>query len=814
MLDFPNQIGLVPVDRSIADCPLQSVDVKAKMDDTLSEVTISQTYENKGSDPIEAVYKFPLPHEAKVTGFTAKFGDKEIKGEFCEHDKAILDYDKAITSGNSALLLEQRRNDIFEVSLGNIAPGEKVCITFSFIQEIVVTDDEIRWNLPTVIAPRYTPADGGLTEKQDRDEVSVTIGEAPYTLSFCAEWSSPQGIQSVQSPSHKLTIEQTDSRWLIRLAEDGVTLDRDFILIAKRSGDTPNLVSVIKQPDQQLARVKFRLESSADYVQKNAEYVFLIDVSGSMSGEKLEQAKTALQLALRNMESGDYFNIIAFESRFISYNESSVIYSQDELDRASRWVQKLSPRGGTEIYAPLQQVLKHSKRIEELEKIVMLFTDGEVSNEAQVIRLIEENNRHTRLYSFGIDTAVNRLFIDGIAKAGNGISEYVYPGERIEDKVIRQLSRVHAQSVVQPKITGVNGKTLTFIGAAPARFYADEQYDLILEAPLEADLSSLMIQGAFGDVSDWSYELPVSKEGDAQLMSLHWAKQKIDELQKRLEDRSLSTKLRTALERSIINLSVTYGLMSKYTALIAVVERDQTLNGSPKKMIVPVSMPHQWQPHHEIDYLIRDSSHYNFTGPMMLGSVMASPPLPKQSKNLFSMVFENFSDVSSEIMSSSNIREVSYEYAEKLETSKPENRLRQIASKQNADGSMGRNHKVLEQTAWMVIGFLQYAEPVWQMYRKQLEKAGKWLLQAATPVNERQQLLIAVAVQQLIQQNMIKSEVNRTQFVQISNNLSAKELLVLEAVKNKQMEPLFEYMEWDDFIDDEGPAFILSLIEV
>jgi hypothetical protein len=254
--------------------------------------------------------------------------------------------------------------------------------------------------------------------------------------------------------------------------------------------------------------------------------------------------------------------------------------------------------------------------------------------------------------------------------------------------------------------------------------------------------------------------------------------------------------------------------MSKYTALIAVVERDQTLNGSPKKMIVPVSMPHQWQPHHEIDYLIRDSSHYNFTGPMMLGSVMASPPLPKQSKNLFSMVFENFSDVSSEIMSSSNIREVSYEYAEKLETSKPENRLRQIASKQNADGSMGRNHKVLEQTAWMVIGFLQYAEPVWQMYRKQLEKAGKWLLQAATPVNERQQLLIAVAVQQLIQQNMIKSEVNRTQFVQISNNLSAKELLVLEAVKNKQMEPLFEYLEWDDFIDDEGPAFILSLIEV
>ncbi len=814
MLDFPKEIGLIPVGRSVADCPLQTVDVSAKMDDTLSEVTISQTYENKGKQPIEAIYKFPLPHEAKVTGFTAKFGDKEIKGEFCEHDKAILDYDQAITSGNSALLLEQRRNDIFEVSLGNITPGEMVRITFSFIQEIVVTDDEIRWNLPTVIAPRYSPVDGGPTAKQDRDEVSVTIGEAPYTLSFRAEWSSPQGIKDVQSPSHKLTTKQTDSSWVIQLTEEHLTLDRDLILIAKLSGEVPDVVAVVTQPEQQLARVKFRLQSGENYVQKHAEYVFLIDVSGSMSGQKLDQAKTALQLALRNMDNGDYFNIIAFESQFFSYNESSVMYSQEELDRASGWVEKLRPLGGTEIYEPLQRVLKQSKHIAELEKIVMLFTDGEVSNESQVIRLIEENNRHTRLYSFGIDTAVNRLFIDGIAKAGNGISEYVYPGERIEDKVIRQLSRVHAQAVVEPKITDANGTKLAFVGENPARFYADEQYDLILEAPLEADLSSLTIRGAFGDLAEWSYELPKSVVGNERLMSLHWAKQKIDELQKRLEDRRNSAKVRTALERTIVNLSVTYGLMSKYTALIAVVEREQALSGSPEKTIVPVSLPYQWQPPLHIEYSFMDVAHHNFTGDIMLGATMSAPPNPKRSRGLFSMVYERFSEISSGSTSKVPDYEANVLFSPEVEVPQPEDRLRLIASKQNADGSMGRNEKVLEQTAWMVIGFLQYAEPVWQMYRKQLEKAGKWLLHVAQPVSVTQGLLIAVASQQLIQQNIIKSGTDRSQLEQISNNLRGEELLVLEAVKNKRNERLYEYFNWDVFEVEELPEVILSQIKV
>ncbi len=791
------EFGLVPANKKIADCPLQSVDVLAKIDDTLSEVTLTQTYVNNGVEPIEATYKFPLPYEAKVTGFKARFGEVNVTGEFREHDQAVIDYDQMVSKGHSALLVEQHRQDIFEVSLGNIGPGEIVSITFSYIQDMIVTDDEIRWTLPTVIAPRYSPVDGGPTSEKDQEAVKLTHGHAPYQLSFLVEWSSPQGLKSIHSPTHTLKTETVESTWKVSLADGSVNLDRDLILIASLSAETPNSVIVSEQPEQKLARVKFRIESTEEHIQQKANYIFLIDVSGSMHGTKIDQAKKALQLALRNMESGDSFNIVAFESRFHPYNETSVLYSQDELEHASKWVDKLTPTGGTEIYAPLEYVLKQKQSNEELEKIVMLFTDGEVSNESQILRLIEKHNQNMRLYSFGIDTAVNRVFIDGIAKVGNGVSEYVYPGERVEDKVIRQFSRIHAQFILNPKVKDVNGRELNFIGAAPERLYCDEQYDIILEADEVTNLSNLNIHGTFKSESNWLFALPAPTTGDARLMALHWAKQKINDYEKQLEEREVSVKVSKALQRMVVNLSQTYGIMSNYTALIAIHERQQPFADRPETIVVPVSLPYQWAPDYGNLGFADSFIDYNISKqrPDYTLGLFSSFDTMSETRSLFCTPTESYKSTSRATLED-NLSELNDP------TILRDEMLIHIAAEQNADGSFGDKKNHTSQTAWFIIGFLQFNERVWRMYRKQLEKAGKWLLQSAQTSNKQELLLVSVATQQLLQQGVLKSKLDQEQFVQLSKSLDSDQFLILDMVKNKQYDKLLEYClvsrNWND----------------
>ena len=159
--------------------------------------------------------------------------------------------------------------------------------------------------------------------------------------------------------------------------------------------------------------------------QNNYEYTFVIDVSGSMSGRKLEQAKKALQLSLRNLIEGDRFNMIAFESEYICFSETSVPYTQSNLEKADRWVTSLVPMGGTVILQPLRFVLERPYT-ENTGRVVLLFTDGQVGNEKEIIQLVRRNNKALNLFPFGIDTAVNRYFIDSLAQAGNGSPEFVF----------------------------------------------------------------------------------------------------------------------------------------------------------------------------------------------------------------------------------------------------------------------------------------------------------------------------------------------------------------------------------------------------
>jgi len=224
-------------------CPMQNVEISAVIGSMIAEVTLVQNYINIANYSIEAAYIFPLPHNAQVTGFKGRIGENEVKGEFREKDEAFAEYEKAVRRGDSAVLLESCRPDIFQISLGNIASGEKASISITYLENIEVVDSELRWMVPTVIAPRYIPRknrrygrsigmnaamEGGGTA--GTEYITPPIGETSYTLRIKAALRGVKGIRKVSSPSHPVEVLFNGGDVDVSLAKETELLDSDFIL--------------------------------------------------------------------------------------------------------------------------------------------------------------------------------------------------------------------------------------------------------------------------------------------------------------------------------------------------------------------------------------------------------------------------------------------------------------------------------------------------------------------------------------------------------------------------------------------------------
>lgn len=731
-------------------CPLKSVEVKGTIGDELAEVVVVQNFLNDRQNSIEAIYTFPLPHRASVNGFSARVGEKEITGQIKEKEEAFRGYDAAVRRGDSGFLLESHRPDIFQISLGSILPKEKVSVTISYIQDIESTDNEIRWMLPTVIAPRYIPGKYKGTKTgpgyanptdmvPDGDYITPPVGDAPYTIKVDIDICCVAGIEKITSPSHTIEVYRgNDGETSVSLANKDELLDRDYVLIIGLGNEYKDLFKVPhKDQSGSYGYIKFcpQLECRFDNKVKH-EYIFIIDVSGSMGGEKLRQAKRALGICLRNLIDGDRFNIIAFESDFTVFSRQSVIYSQDSLNRADKWISLLEDMGGTEIYNPMHFVLEEMKTYEGYERVVLLFTDGQVGNEEDVISLVKTHSKYLTLYSFGIDTAVNKYFIDGLAEAGNGMPEYIYPGERIDDKVIRQFARIHEPCISNPCIKSLEGRDIEVVPKMPSRLYASDSYSFVIKSDGLELLNSISIEGTYGD-EPYIHVINAECQGDPGLLKLKWAKGKIRMLEGMLG--SGNGRRDQLIKEEIIDISITYGILSALTSFVALYKRNINEMGLPEVVVVPVCPPRGW----ELDYI--NEAHQDFY-------VMSAVPDFSEDSGFMDYCMDGSVNELTVPLFLKNCRVESSGEPEYLscqcmpmdcdglwddeeinvqnENSTVKERLhdafRRAGEIQNADGSFGSKDDRRKKTAIYVIGML-LSQGDWKPYRIQIMKAGSVL---------------------------------------------------------------------------------------
>jgi|GEM_PF-3216424 len=555
---------------------------------------IEQKFVNSSGGNVEFIYTFPIPENASVSGFYAAIGENRYIGELKEKEEALKDYQNTVAKGESAYMLESFRDNIFRLSLGNAADGETITVVISYIQDITVNDNAFRLLIPTLVSPRYIP--GSIigpnigsgwrppTDKvPDADFITPTQGKTGYKANFKIEFDLDSNIREISSPSHDVAAEFSENRGTVKFTQ--ADMNSDFILNVSMYGAYNERFIAAKKSDGEYFSYASFVPKIPGSAKTNKEYIFLIDISGSMGGNNIGSAKKAVQICLRNIEEGDTFNIIAFESSFYCFAETSVKFDAINFAAANDWVDKLSARGGTEIYSPIKYIVEKSKNSSGAEKIMMLATDGQIGNEDEIIGYVK-NNFSGRVFCIGIDINVNDSFLNKIAAIGNGFAEFYYPGgnEDLTKKVVKQFIRSGAPYIKPAKLE--TGGAHELAGKLPGCVYDGECYNFIIKS--EQEPAGIAIAGE--NNAKITIGAPIENADDrAVLLSKLWAKKKIAEMDRELLD--VSPRLKDAAKGKIVDVSVKYGVVCRYTSYIAVNERADKQAGLPKAVVVPVNSP-------------------------------------------------------------------------------------------------------------------------------------------------------------------------------------------------------------------------------
>ncbi|MCG3192423.1 MAG: hypothetical protein DIJKHBIC_01670 [Thermoanaerobaculia bacterium] len=586
--------------------PLEGVRVEAKIRDLAVRQVITQRYRNTEAQPVEAVYVFPLDEGAAVCGFEAVVGGVVVTGEIHEREAAFKIYDDAIAEGHGAFLLDQEKPDVFTASVGNLLPGAEVLVRITTVAELAHEGAEIRYTLPTTVSPRYVP-DGDPAQVRAAAAVNPPVAwRVPYGLELEVGLEMSGLLRGVSSPTHPVSLEIEGPRATVRLAQRDVALDRDFVLLVKRSEPDGPQVVVEEGPDGESAvfltfRPSFH-ESEAE--EAPAELIFLVDRSGSMAGISIAEARNALQLCLRSLRDGIDFNVAGFGDTFEMLFPESRPYGELTLQEASGHVKFLdADMGGTEILPALEAVFQAPPRPGRPRQLFVL-TDGEVSNTEEVIRTVRRHASSTRVFTFGIGSGASHHLVKGMARAGNGEAEFIAPGERIEEKVLRQLERA-----LTPACTEVS---VDWSGAAVRQ--APHRVPPVFSGELLAILGLVTGQRPErvtlrGRRPSGRFELPVeivnAPRIEGNLVSILAARRLIRDLEEgssALHDRrgslqareGASEELEARVKDEIIRLSKKYGVTSKETSFVAVERRADPVTGEMQLRRIPVALTTGW----------------------------------------------------------------------------------------------------------------------------------------------------------------------------------------------------------------------------
>jgi len=443
--------------------PLKRTEVEATIAGMIADVRVTQVYRNEGSTPIDARYVFPASTRAAVYALRLRVGDRAVDAKIRERRQARRDFEQAKREGKSASLLEQQRPNVMQMAVANVLPGDEIAVDLRYTETIVPTDGTYRFVVPTVVGPRYNGGDspdGGASESHRAEawiaQPTLRRGvrsNAPFALT--ATIRSPLPIATIRSPSHAIEVHGQGNREVrIDLPPDAAHADRDVVIDYALAGQAIDAGVLVHEGSDEnffllLAQPPARVEAG-EIVPR--EYVFIVDVSGSMHGFPLNTVKTLLRELIARLKPTDTFNVIPFAGGHSLLHPASVAATEDNVARALRFIDGQKGGGGTELLPALRTALAMPAE-EGRARTFIVVTDGYVTIEKEAFELVRANLGKASLFAFGIGSSVNRFLVEGLARAGKGEPFFVLNAQQAEAEAARLRAMIERPVLTRIQVT-------------------------------------------------------------------------------------------------------------------------------------------------------------------------------------------------------------------------------------------------------------------------------------------------------------------------------------------------------------------------
>jgi Ca-activated chloride channel homolog len=549
--------------------PLKSTRVDVRIAGVIADVTVTQRYRNEGQRTLEARYVFPGSTRAAVHAMNVRIGDRLLTAQIREKQRARIEYATAKREGKTSALLEQERPNVFQMNVANILPGDDIAVELRYTELIAPTEGRYAFVFPTVVGPRYHSTQQQPQAKTGFPSVPYLRSGEPSNTAFDlhVQFASPLPVGDLRSPSHRIEVsdgDRTDAR--VELANDDTPANnRDFILEYRLAGERTATGLTLYQGAQEnyfLAVVEPPKAIAPAQINPR-EYVFVVDISGSMHGYPLNTAKTLLRNLIGSLRPSDSFNVMLFAGSSQMLAEQAVPASAANIDRALAIIDRTQGSGSTEIVPALRRIAALPKN-PDVSRSVIVVTDGYVTVENEVLALVRKNLGNANVFAFGIGGSVNRHLIEGIARAGQG-----------EAFIVTQPDQAAAQAERLRKM--IDAPVLTQVRA---RFDGLDVYDVepavlpdvlggrpvVVFGKWRGAPKGQLVLDAIGANGMHQDVVPVAAPDiNAAALRHLWARQRIAQLsdQEALEGGS-------ARRDAILALGLKHGLLTQYTSFIAV----------------------------------------------------------------------------------------------------------------------------------------------------------------------------------------------------------------------------------------------------
>ncbi len=611
----PREAGFGSLTGECGPLPLKAMDVRVQIDGLVAQIELRQTFVNTHPRPIEATYVFPLPDRAAVTRFRLEVAGRVIDGQLKERGAARKAYNLAIAQGHRASIAEEERAGVFTLRVGNLPPGESARVQLTLAGPLPYSDGEATFRFPLVVAPRYVPGtpllgpsvgDGIAADTDavpDASRISPPVllpgYPNPVQLKLLVDFTSAWQPHDLRSSLHTVIEEAVFPGRRVTL-QPGERLNRDIIL-RFRLAEERLRTGLSLQPDAEGNEGTFLLTLVPPAATKEGtrprDVVFVLDRSGSMEGWKIVAARRALARMVDTLSERDRFTVIAFDNSLeLPAAFAGQLVSGDDRHRfqAVEFLSRIQAQGGTEMAQPLGRAvdLLLDETTTSRDRILVLVTDGQVGNEDQILQHLGAGAKKIRIFTLGIDRAVNAGFLRRLSDLGGGASELVESEERLEEV----MTRIH-RLIATPLVTALKlepaGLKVIPGSVVPARLP-----DLFAGTPLlilgryqgQAQ-GGLALVGRDAAGGTWQSRIDASREASPGLASL-WARGRLRELEDRY---AMAADIRPSLEKEIVGVSLRHSVLCRFTSFVAV-DRAEVVNqgGAMQRIVQPVEQPEGW----------------------------------------------------------------------------------------------------------------------------------------------------------------------------------------------------------------------------